>query len=77
MLNLEKIDTSINEGRQIVEKILKAKKYSFHNITPSDLPDKPGIYVIFQKESGEVLRAGRTDDQPLRDRIYRNHLMGK
>lgn len=76
MVNPEMIEISLNEGRQIVEKILKARKYSFHNMTPSDLPDKPGIYVISQKESVEILRVGRTDDQTLRDRIYRNHLMG-
>lgn len=58
MGNLEKIDSYINEGRKIVEKILKARRYSFHNMTPSNLPDKPGIYVIFQKGSGGFYEQG-------------------
>ena len=56
----------IQQGRRVIEKILKAKKISFGNLTPSKLPDKPGIYVITNKDTCEVLRAGRTDKQTLR-----------
>ncbi len=44
----------------------------------SKLPDKPGLYAISEKSAcaGEFLRAGRTDEGGLRQRIYQNHLMG-
>ncbi len=60
----------------IVEKILNANRLSFSRLTPSDLPNKPGLYLISHRESGEILRVGRTNNQTLRDRIYRNHLKG-
>lgn len=47
----------------------------FCDLTPSRLPDEPGVYCITDGE-GVVLRAGRTIRQSLRDRLYRNHLMG-
>ncbi|GAH40668.1 unnamed protein product [marine sediment metagenome] len=68
-------EARINEGREVVRAILSTPKYSFRDLTPSRLPDSPGLYVI-TAESGEVLRAGRTDKQSLSDRVYRNHLMG-
>lgn len=42
---------------------------------PSVYPAVPGVYGIRLTGSGEWLRAGRTDAS-LRQRIYRNHLMG-
>lgn len=70
------IEDHIQQGRRVIKKLLKAKRISFGDLTPSKLPDKPGIYVITNKDTGEVLRAGRTDKQTLRTRLYNNHLMG-
>ena len=64
----------INEGRQVIEEIVKADRYWFRDLTPSKLPGGPGIYVI-TTDSGEILRAGKTT-ATLRQRIYQNHLMG-
>ena len=48
---------------------------AFADLTPSKLPDEPGVYCITDRE-GIVLRAGRTTRQTLRGRLYSNHLMG-
>ena len=69
------LEARITQGREVVARITRAKKQSFNGLKPSMLPDRPGIYVITTTD-GEILRAGRTDKQTLRGRIYRNHLMG-
>lgn len=71
----DQFEQRILHGRQVVGELLSAKMCGFRNLTPSTLPGEPGIYVI-TTDSGEILRAGRTENQGLCDRIYRNHLMG-
>ncbi len=70
------IEQCIEAGRLAVQRILAAPKFSFATLTPAQLPDRPGAYVISDRATGQVLRAGRTTGQTLRERIYRNHLMG-
>ena len=74
-MDLSALEARISEGREVVARINRARKRPFEGLTPSMLPDRPGIYVI-TTTSGDILRAGRTVKQTLRDRIYRNHLMG-
>lgn len=61
--------------QHLIMQIQQAKPIPFSSMTPASIPDSPGLYVI-TVEKDEVLRAGRTDLQTLRDRVYRNHLMG-
>lgn len=74
-MEFDGIEERIGVGRQVVKMILEARKLSFHDLTPTKLPEEPGLYVI-SSHDGAVIRAGRTDKQTLRDRVYRNHLMG-
>lgn len=69
------IDSRIAAGKRVVAEILSRPALPFASLTPAQLPDVPGLYVI-SDANGQVLRAGRTDAQTLRDRVYRNHLMG-
>lgn len=74
-MNVPDIEKRIDDGRQVVQQILRAGRYSFQDMPPSGLPETPGLYVI-TIERGEIVRIGRTHKQTPRDRIYRNHLMG-
>lgn len=63
---------TLENGRKIVERFLDSKEYYFFALKPSDIPEKPGVYAIFNAE--ETLYVGRTKN--LRRRLYTNHLMG-
>ncbi|MCL5265973.1 MAG: hypothetical protein M1343_12435 [Chloroflexi bacterium] len=69
-------DERIEEGHHLIHKMVSGPKCEFKGLGPTKIPSKPGLYVISDKTTGEILRAGRTDDQTLSNRIYRNHLMG-
>jgi len=58
----------------IWNEIFNSKVYAFSSIVPSDLPEKAGVYVIWLKDTKEVLYVGRTRN--IRQRLYTNHLMG-
>ncbi len=75
MLGKVEIEAHVAQGSRVVEAIWVADKVQFRDLTPSMLPEEPGVYVITTRE-GEVLRVGKAKDQTLRSRIYRNHLMG-
>ena len=62
------------DAKAIVEQLIRGKKYYFLDLKPSDLPEKAGVYAIFDKETHENLYVGRTKN--LRQRLYNNHLMG-
>lgn len=62
------------EAETLAEKLLCSQKYFFSELKPSDLPVEAGVYVIFDKDTGETLYVGRTKN--LRRRLYTNHLMG-
>lgn len=58
----------------IWNEIFNSKVYVFSSIVPSDLPEKAGVYVIWLRDTKEVLYVGRTRN--IRQRLYTNHLMG-
>lgn len=72
----EWLDARIEEGRRVVCAILNQPRLSFQGLRPCKLPEEPGLYVISLRDTREVLRAGRTEKQTLRDRVYHDHLMG-
>lgn len=63
------LDNSLSE-------LLKMEKVPYTSITPSVLPEKKGVYIISELINNVelVLYIGRSKN--LRNRIYRNHLMG-
>ena len=73
----EKVDEHISELRGIVERLLNQAPVSYGQATPASFPETRGVYVIFTSQ-GEVIRAGKTGagNATLRERLYRNHLMG-
>lgn len=64
----------LQNAKKIWNEIFHSKVYTFATIVPSDLPEKAGVYVIWLKETEEVLYVGRTRN--IRQRLYTNHLMG-
>lgn len=72
-VNAAELEKRLQEGRQVVNRMMSAERYRFHDIVPSKLPETPGVYLI-TTQAGEILRVGRTDK--LRQRLYANHLMG-
>lgn len=64
----------LQNAKLIWDKLFKSKVYAFSTVVPSDLPEKEGVYVIWLKETEEVLYVGRTRN--IRQRLYTNHLMG-
>ena len=74
-MNEIKIDSGkFTEAESIVIRLLSSKKFYFSDLRPSNLPEKAGVYAIFDKETGENLYVGRTKN--LRQRLYTQHLMG-
>lgn len=59
---------------EVWNKVFSSRVYEFSSLVPSDLPEKAGVYVIWLKDTEEVLYVGRTRN--MRQRLYTNHLMG-
>lgn len=68
------VQERMTEGMCIAERFLDSKRICFAELKPSDLPENPGVYAIFRKDTGENLYVGRTKN--LRQRLYNNHLHG-
>jgi hypothetical protein len=76
---METLQQRIEELTRLLNSLLAATPCSFDESLRSNLPEKPGLYMIFTRSNGheEVLRAGRTTGAGgLRQRVYQNHLMG-
>ena len=74
---MEQIDRRIGANRRYLENLVATPCSRFDDKLHSLLPEKPGIYRIIVTSSQETLRAGRTkSSDSLRQRVYRNHLMG-
>jgi len=61
-----------------LEELLASPHIAFDAHCRSSLPTSPGIYRIFDpSDPVTTIRAGRTNaKEGLRERLYRNHLMG-
>lgn len=59
---------------EVWDKVFSSNVYQFSSLVPSELPEKAGVYVIWLKNTEEVLYVGRTRN--IRQRLYTNHLMG-
>ena len=53
---------------------LKIKPIKFSNLVYKDIPQTTGIYILSEKDERNVVYVGITSN--LRERVYRNHLMG-
>lgn len=77
---IDVFDQRIEELKGLLYRLLTAESFHFDESLRSNLPEEPGVYVIYSVANGqeEVLRAGRAAGVGgLRQRIYQNHLMGK
>lgn len=69
------ISSRYQKAREIYEEFKTCRIYNYCSITPSMIPNKiSGVYAIFEKKTMETLYVGKTTN--LRQRLYRNHLMG-
>lgn len=64
----------LQNAKKVWDTLFNSRVYAFSSVVPSDLPEKAGVYVIWLKETEEVLYVGRTRN--IRQRLYTNHLMG-
>ena len=72
---MDKYSERLAAAREILEELLRSKRYDFDGLKPSDLQDKlPAVYAVFDKAEDACLYVGRTKN--LRRRLYTNHLMG-
>ncbi|MGO5113781.1 GIY-YIG nuclease family protein [Candidatus Avoscillospira sp. LCP25S3_F1] len=63
-----------NAAVSICKQLLSTPKVLFREMKPSSIPEVPGVYAIFNQNTGVCLYVGRTKN--LRQRLYNNHLMG-
>lgn len=69
------IDSKLNRARELYEELSCSRMYEFSTLVPSMIPDNtPGVYAIYEKRTMKTLYVGKTTQ--LRQRLYRNHLMG-
>lgn len=56
--------------------LINSSSIAFFDVTPSKIPQLPGVYLITEKIGEEIvsLYIGRSKD--LQQRLYTNHLMG-
>ena len=71
MTNLQ---NRLEQARIIAEQLLQSKKNSFQGLKPSLLESVPGVYAIYDRDTGATLYVGRKKN--IRRRLYTNHLMG-
>ena len=71
---MKNCDALLQLARSIYDKLFSSKIYSYSNIVRSELPEEAGVYVIWLKDTEEVLYVGRTRN--IKQRLYTNHLMG-
>lgn len=64
----------LKNAKKVWDTLFNSRIYAFSVVVPSDLPEKAGVYVIWLKDTEEVLYVGRTRN--IRQRLYTNHLMG-
>ena len=62
----------MQEGAKKAEEFLSTQKMDFLDVKPSNLPEKPGVYAVFNRDTGETLYVGRTKN--IRQRLYKQHL---
>ncbi len=67
-MNINKVNKRLLED---LNEILSAKPIK---IIYRDIPEISGIYILSEKNIDNIVYVGKAKD--LRDRIYRNHLMG-
>lgn len=68
------LQNRLEQARTIAEQLLQSKMYSFQGLKPSMLESVPGVYAIYDRDTGATLYVGRTKN--IRRRLYTNHLMG-
>lgn len=58
----------------MIEKLLTERSYNFAEASSEDVPEKPGVYVIYDKRVEAIIYAGRTKN--LRRRLLGDHKQG-
>ncbi|MEM3875231.1 MAG: GIY-YIG nuclease family protein [Candidatus Bathyarchaeia archaeon] len=56
-----------------VKELLGGRSFNFRNVVSSEVPNEPGVYVIFN-ERDEIIYVGRTKN--LRRRLLGDHKRG-
>lgn len=67
-------DLRLKLAKEKYDQLMNSKVYSFSAVVPSNLPKEAGVYIIWLKDTEEVLYVGRTRN--IQQRLYTNHLQG-
>ena len=70
------MSTTIKDIRALFAQLTKAKSYPFPKVRGhiTEVPDGPGVYVIYPPRSKRVLHVGKTSRRTLRQRL-KSHCM--
>ncbi len=76
MIGGVEMDNIINEYKNLLQTLLLNPQLPFDNALHRSLPEKGGVYRIFEKDQSwqSSVYVGKTSN--LSNRIYTNHLMG-
>jgi len=72
-LDTQKFDAAIAYYLQMMKELMKKEKHSFEN-SKTVVPEKAGVYAIYDKKGGAIIYVGRT--KHLNTRLLRNHKRG-
>lgn len=67
-------DHVISQYLAMMKKLLAGSKYNFAEVSSTDVPKEPGVYVIYDKIEKAIIYAGRTKN--LRRRLLGDHRRG-
>ncbi len=70
---IDKLEKRLPKLKKYADEILKQDTIRLTDLKYSQIPEKSGVYIIYNNK--KVIYIGNT--QNLRNRIYRNHLMGE
>jgi len=70
----EGIEERISRYRAELNRLLHSATYEFSRIDRRDIPDVPGVYIIYDKTGRQILYVGESGD--LRRRLFGDHRAG-
>jgi excinuclease UvrABC nuclease subunit len=67
-------DDTVSKYVAIMNKLLTESRHNFSEVSSKDVPEEPGVYVIYDKKVKAIVYAGRTKN--LRRRLLGDHKRG-
>ena len=74
MANSQEIGGKIAQYRDELTRLLISPTYEFSRLDRKNVPEAPGVYIIYHKALRQILYIGESDN--LRRRLFSNHRSG-